>query len=70
MKLGLTKQQRRLLDFIEEYINQHQYSPNYDEMKEAMGVGSKNGIFHLVKALIERGWIKNIPNRSRSISLV
>lgn len=67
---GLTSQQKALLDFIDDFINQNGFSPSYDEMREALGLHSKSGVHMLVKALEERGFIRRLPNRARSIEVV
>lgn len=41
-----------------------------DEIAAKFGLRSKSGAFRLVAALEERGFIRRIPNRARSIELV
>lgn len=66
---GLTAKQWELLDFIRAYQAENNISPSFDEMKDAVGLVSKSGVFRLVTALEERGHIMRIPNRARCIVL-
>lgn len=67
---GLTVRQKDLLDYIEQYVGSRGYSPSYDEMKTALGLASKSGIHRLVAALAERGHIKKMADKARSITVV
>lgn len=69
-KLGLTKSQKELLDFIRAYAAKNGYAPSYDEMKDALGLNSKSGIHRMVHALAERGHIALSANRARSIEII
>ena len=50
----LTRKQRDLLLFINDFINEHGVSPSFDEMKEALDLKSKSGIHRLITALEEQ----------------
>lgn len=63
---ALTKKQAALLAFLKAAPE----TPSYEEMKEALGAKSKSGIFRLVAALEERGYIERIPNRARAIRVL
>ena len=64
---GMTKRQQQLLNFITSYVAQHSYSPTFEEMKVAVGLASKSGVHRLVSGLEERGLIRRLPYRDRSI---
>lgn len=66
----LTPKQFQLLNFICDYTGRHGYSPSFDEMKLAMGLKSKSGIYQLAESLEKRGYIKREPNKSRAIEVV
>lgn len=71
IRLGLTEEQRILLDYIRAYGKKNKgRTPSYDEMRRAMVLKSKSGIHRMVKALEERGHIYRLPNRARSIAVV
>jgi len=69
MSNGLTLAQKNALDFITSYIARYGYSPSFDEIKKALGLHSKSGVFRLVRALQERGRIRVLRNRARSITI-
>jgi len=66
----LTRKQHELLLYIAQQVSRDGVSPSFDEMKEALGLRSKSGIHRLVTALVERGFIKRIPNRARALEVV
>ena len=66
----LTAKQKKLFDFIEAELSEKGISPSYDEMAVALELKSKSGVHRLVKALEQRGYIRQIPNHARSIVLV
>lgn len=69
--IGLTPQQRQLLQFIKTYLAKNKgVGPSFDEMKDALGLKSKSGAHRLITALEERGLICRVHNRSRAIEIV
>jgi repressor LexA len=67
---GLTKKQLKMFNYIKGYIAKKTLSPSYDEMKKAVGLVSKNSVHTYIKSLEERGWIKRMPGKARSIQIV
>ena len=67
---GMTRRQRDLLTFITQYFFEHGYAPSFQEMADNVGLRSKSGIHRLVHALHERGKIRCLPNRVRTIEPV
>lgn len=65
----LTPKQKELLDFIIEFSADHGYSPSFEEMRGACGLQSKSGIFRMLTALEERGFIRRLKNRRRAIEV-
>ena len=65
----MTKNARKLLEFLRKYIEKNKISPNYEEMKEHMGLKSKSSIFQYLEYLEELGHIKKDKLKSRSIEL-
>lgn len=66
----LTAKQRELLVFLGDYLEEHEVSPSFDEMRKAVGLASKSGIHRLVIALEERGYIRRLANRARAIEIL
>ena len=65
----MTKNAKKLLEFLRKYIEKNKISPNYEEMKEHMGLKSKSSIFQYLDYLEELGHIKKDKLKSRSIEL-
>jgi repressor LexA len=59
--LPLTKRQREILDYLNEFIEQHGYAPSLEE------IGRR---FNHLTNLQEKGFIRRAWNRSRSVELV
>ena len=66
----LTQKQHQLLLFIAREIEKRGVSPSYDEMRTALDLKSKSGIFRLLGALEERGFIRRLPHRARALEVV
>src|ERR1700722_19471281 len=62
-----TKKQKRLLDFIEQFISTNGYSPSYREIKSGLGYGSLATVALHVDNLIARGHLKKRDNSARSL---
>ena len=67
---GLTAKQLKLFKFIKNYIVKKNVSPSYDEMKVAIGLKSKCSIFRRIEQLKDRGWIKKLHGKARSIQII
>jgi hypothetical protein len=69
--VSLTKRQKELFNFINEYMRAHDgAAPSFNEMFEYMGLASKGGIHRLLTGLQERGAIRRLPNRARAIEIL
>ena len=66
----LTAEQRELLIFIDNRLNESGISPSFDEMREALELKSKSGVHRLISALEERGFIRRLPNRARALEVL
>ena len=66
----LTSKQKELLLFIHERMQADGVPPSFDEMKDALDLKSKSGIHRLITALVERGFIRRLPNRARAIEVI
>lgn len=65
----LTKKQRDLLLFINEYTQKTGLSPSFEEMKAGLDLRSKSGIHRLINALVERGFLERLPNKARALEV-
>ena len=66
----LTKKQKQILDYIEEFQEDHGYSPSYREIASRFNLSSVATVFQHVKNLERRGFVRINENEARSIELV
>ena len=65
----LTPKQRDMLKLIHKRVQTDGVVPSYEEMREELNLASKSGVYRLVKALEERGFIKHLANKARAIEI-
>lgn len=70
MTAGLTPQQDRLLTFIADRIATTGQSPTVSEMSEGMGMSGKGSIMGTLARLEERGMIRRLPYKARSVTVI
>src|SRR5580698_5834545 len=63
--LPLTKRQREILDYLNEFIQQHGYAPSLEEVGRRFGLSSLATVHKHLTNLQEKGFIKRAWNRSR-----
>src|SRR5579871_6201054 len=68
--LPLTKRQREILDYLNEFIAQHGYAPSLEEIGRRFGLSSLATVHKHLTNLQEKGFIKRAWNRSRSVEMV
>jgi repressor LexA len=66
----LTKRQREILDYLNEFIQDHGYAPSLEEIGRRFGLSSLATVHKHLTNLQEKGFIKRSWNRSRSVELV
>ena len=65
----LTKKQKKVLDFIEEYSKKKGFSPSHDEMRKHLKLSSVSTVNHYMKILQEKGYISREKNTARSVEI-
>ena len=70
MAFPLTKRQREILDYLNEFIQQHGYAPSLEEIGRRFGLSSLATVHKHLTNLQEKGFIKRAWNRSRSVEMV
>ena len=70
MVLPLTKRQREILDYLNEFIQQHGYAPSLEEIGRRFNLSSLATVHKHLTNLQEKGFIRRAWNRSRSVELV
>jgi repressor LexA len=66
----LTKRQREILDYLDEFIQQHGYAPSLEEIGHRFSLSSLATVHKHLTNLQEKGFIRRAWNRSRSVELV
>lgn len=66
----LTKKQKEILDFIDDFIRKKGYSPTLQEIADYMGLNAVSGIHKYLRKLEEKGFITKDLKRARSIEII
>ena len=65
----LTKKQKELFVYLNNYISSNDISPSFEEMKIAVNLKSKSGIHRLITSLEQRGYIKRLKHKARAMEI-
>ena len=68
-EMPITARQRRVLDYIKRYFDEHQEAPTIAEIGKEFGMSSSASVHHVVSVLERERMIRRIPNVSRGIEL-
>lgn len=68
--MPLTRRQKEILDFLQEYLEEHGYAPSFEEIAKHFGFGSLATVHEHLENLKRKGYIRKTYNESRSIQLV
>jgi repressor LexA len=68
--MAITRRQRQVYDFISDFVQRHNYSPSYDEIREGLGLNSLATVHKHITNLEKKGLLTRAYNRSRSIDLL
>jgi len=66
----LTKRQREILDYLNDFIGQHGYAPSLEEIGRRFNLSSLATVHKHLTNLQEKGFIRRAWNRSRSVELI
>ena len=66
----LTKRQREILDYLQEFIQHQGYAPSLEEIGRRFGLSSLATVHKHLTNLEEKGFIRRSWNRSRSVELM
>jgi repressor LexA len=67
--MNYTPKQLQIMNFIQEYRAQHRTSPTLEEIGNSLGV-HRVTVHQHVAALVKKGAIRKLPQRSRSIEIL
>ncbi len=68
--MPLTKRQKEILDFLEEFLDANGYPPSFEEIARYFGYTSLATVHEHLENLKRKGYIRKSYNASRSIELV
>jgi repressor LexA len=68
--MALTRRQKQVYDFLALFVEEHGYSPSFEEIGDGLGLSSLATVHKHVSNLEEKGLLKRDYNRSRSIDLL
>jgi len=68
--MALTRRQKELYDFLLKFVDEHGYSPSFEEIAEGMSLSSLATVHKHITNLEQKGLLKRDYNRSRSIDLL
>lgn len=66
----LTKRQREILDYLNDFIQQHGYAPSLEEIGRRFNLSSLATVHKHLTNLQEKGFIRRAWNRSRSVEVI
>ncbi len=65
----LTARQRRILEFIKDWVERYGYPPSVREIGEAVGLVSPSSVAYQLKELERKGYLRRDPNRPRAVDV-
>ncbi len=65
----LTKRQKEILDFVQTFIESHDYAPSYREIADNFKLGSIATVADHLENLETKGFLTKDPNLARSLQL-
>src|SRR5918994_2131450 len=70
MSKPLTSLERRILDFIVEYLRRNTYQPSIREIGSRFGIKSTKTVSEYLQSLADKGWIERDSSRSRGVRVI
>jgi repressor LexA len=68
--MPLTRRQKQILDYLQEYIGQNGYAPSFEEIAERFAFRSLATVHEHLTNLERKGYIHRAHNESRSIEVI
>ncbi|MBX6362277.1 MAG: repressor LexA [Gemmatimonadetes bacterium] len=66
----LTKLERRILDYLVDYLRRNTYQPSIREIGRRFDIKSTKTVSEYLQSLADKGWIERDPSRSRGVRLL
>ncbi|MDQ2948656.1 MAG: transcriptional repressor LexA [Acidobacteriota bacterium] len=67
--MALTKRQKEVLDYIADFVDEHGYSPSYEELAQGLKLASLATVHKHIEGLEARNYLRRGFNQSRSIEV-
>ncbi len=67
--MALTRRQRELMDFVNNFIGRQGYSPSYEEIASGLGLASLATVHKHIQALEAKQYVRRNYNHSRSLEI-
>ncbi|MBV8818536.1 MAG: transcriptional repressor LexA [Acidobacteriaceae bacterium] len=67
--MALTKRQKEVLDFVADFVEEHGYSPSYEELAQGLNLASLATVHKHIQALQSRNYLRRGFNQSRSLEV-
>jgi repressor LexA len=68
--MAITRRQKEMLDFLNDFLARNGYSPSYEEIARGLGLKSLATVHKHVANLEKKGMLGRVHNRSRSIDVI
>lgn len=69
-KAGLTPRQAICKQAIADYTERHGYAPTMNDLAALMGLASKGYVCRVIKLLVERGHVRHLSGKARSLEVL
>lgn len=67
--MALTRRQKEVMDFLSAFIEEHGYSPSYEEIAAGLGLASLATVHKHVQCLEAKQYVRRSYNHSRSLEI-
>lgn len=67
--MALTRRQKEVMEFLNDFITKHGYSPSYEEVANGLGLASLATVHKHVQALESKQYLRRNYNHSRSLEI-
>src|SRR5438477_4380542 len=67
---GLSEKQQRILTFVEDFLDEHDYPPSIRDIQTGCDISSTSVVDYNLKRLEEKGYIRRDREVSRAIELL
>ena len=65
-----TKKQQALLNFVQDFVEVHNYSPSYREIMHALNLNSVSAVAEHIENCVKAGYLRKTPNSARSLEVI